>query len=158
VPENGNNSAAAGSLLLWLRSSRMPSVDPLEFRFAFGGSPQDLTITLSGAVDALGLKRLNDALVAEPQFGPGLMILVDVTRLDTSRLDEDALFAGVGPVVERDAVSPPRAVAIVVADAETLAKAVHYRAHLGGSASRRRIFTDRDEAIAWLRKERGPIH
>jgi len=132
----------------------MPSADPLEFTFAFGGSPQDLTITLSGAVDALGLKRLNDALVADPRFGPALAILVDVTRLDTSRLDQDELFTGVGPVVERDSFAPPRAVAIVTSDAETFAKAVHYRAHLGGSASRRRVFTDRDEALAWLEEER----
>ena len=132
----------------------MPPVDPFEFTLVFGGSPQDLTITLTGTVDALGLKRLNDALVAEPQFGPGLTILVDVTRLDTSRLDEDELFTGVGPVVERDSFAPPRAVAIVTSDAETFAKAVHYRAHLGGSSSRRRVFTDRDEALAWLREER----
>lgn len=132
----------------------MPSVDPFEFTFAFGGDPQDLTITLSGAVDAPGLKRLNDALVADPQFRPGLAILVDVTALDTSRLDEDELFTGVGPVVERDAGSPPRAVAIVVSDDETFAKAVHYRAHLGGSSSRRRIFTDRGDALAWLETQR----
>jgi hypothetical protein len=130
----------------------MPSSDPLEFAFAFGGDPQDLTITMRGAVDALGLKRLNDALVADPRFRPGMAILVDVTELDTSRLDETQLFVGVGPVVERDAAAPPRAVAIVASDAETFAKAIHYRAHLGGSASRRRVFTDRDEALAWLRE------
>jgi len=132
----------------------VPSVDPLEFTFAFGGVPQDLTITLSGAVDAPGLKRLNDALVGDPRFGPGLLILVDVSGLDTSRLDEDELFTGVGPVVERDSVAPPRAVAIVAADAETFTKAIHYRAHLGGSSSRRRVFTDRAEALAWLQGER----
>jgi hypothetical protein len=81
-----------------------------------------------------------------------MAILVDVTGLDTSRLDETQLFVGVGPVVERDAAAPPRAVAIVASDAETFAKAIHYRAHLGGSASRRRVFTDRDEALAWLRE------
>jgi hypothetical protein len=132
----------------------MPSVDPLEFEFAFGGDPQDLTITLRGTVDAAGLKRLNDALVGDPQFGPGLVILVDVTALDTSRLGEDELFVGVGPVVERDATALPRAVAIVASDAETVAKAMHYRAHLGGSSSRRRVFTDRDEAVAWLQEAR----
>ncbi len=87
---------------------------PLEFAFAFGGGPQDLTITMSGAVDALGLKRVDDALAADPQFRPGL--------------------------------------AIVASDADTFAKTVHYRAHLGGSASRRRVFTNRDEALAWLRE------
>jgi hypothetical protein len=133
----------------------VPSVDPFEFTFAFGGSPQDLTITLTGAIDAAGLRRLNDALVADPQFAPELLLLVDVTGLDTSRLDADELFVGVGPVVERDAIAPPRAVAIVAEDAETVAKAIHYRAHLGGSSSRRRVFTDRASALAWLAEERG---
>jgi hypothetical protein len=132
----------------------MPPADPLEFAFVFGGDPQDLTITMRGAVDAAGLRRLNDALIADPRFRPEMAILVDVTGLDTSQLDEEELFAGVGPVVERDASAPPRAVAIVAPDAETFAKAVHYRAHLGGSASRRRVFMDRDEALAWLRESR----
>jgi hypothetical protein len=132
----------------------MPPANPLEFTLVFGGDPQDLTITMRGTVDAAGLKRLNDALVADPQFRPEMAILVDVTGLDTSRLDEDELFAGVGPAVERDASAPPRAVAIVAPDAATFAKAVHYRAHLGGSASRRRVFMDRDEALAWLRESR----
>jgi hypothetical protein len=133
----------------------MPSADPLEFALAFGGDPQDLTITLRGTVDAPGLKRLNDALVADPRFGPGLVMLVDATELDTSRLSEDELFVGVGPVVERDASALPRAVAIVASDGETFAKAIHYRAHLGGSSSRRRVFTDRDQALAWLREARS---
>jgi hypothetical protein len=127
------------------------AAEPFDFVFTFGGDPQDLTVTMSGSLDAHGLHRLNHALMDDPRLRPGMAILVDLTGVDTSRLDEDELVTGVGPVHERDSLAPPRAVAIVATDPASFEKATHYRAHLGGSASHRRVFTDEAEALAWLR-------
>jgi hypothetical protein len=122
----------------------------LEFVFVFGGDPQDLTVTLSGTLDARGLWELNQALMADPRLTPGMRILVDLGDVDASPLDDDELFVGVGPVHERDSMAPPRAVAIIASDPATFDRAVHYRAHLGGSASRRRVFASRADGLAWL--------
>jgi hypothetical protein len=124
--------------------------EPLAFGFVFGGDPQDLTVTLSGSLDARGLSQLNRALIADARLKPGMRILVDLAGVDTSPLDDDELFVGVGPVHERDAMAPPRAVAIIARDPASFERAVHYRAHLGGSTSRRHVFANRADALAWL--------
>ena len=126
----------------------------MRYTFVFGGEPQDLTIVLSGEATAAGLSRLNDDLRADDLFRAGLAILVDVSELDVSALTLDALELAAAPVVERDAAAPPRAVAIVAPDPDVLARAAHYRAFLGGSASRRRAFASTEAAVAWLREQR----
>ena len=126
----------------------------MEFSLDFGGFPQDLTITLRGVADALGARRLATDLAADPRFRPGLLILVDVTDLDTATVDDNELYADATAFIERDAAAAPGAVAIVAPDGDTFIKATHYRAYLGGSKSRREVFIDREDAIAWLRSQR----
>jgi hypothetical protein len=126
----------------------------MRYTFDFGGDPQDLTIVISGRATPLDLHRLNDDLRSDRRFRPGLVILVDVSELDVSALTLDALEVAAAPIAERDAVAPPLAVAIVAPSPEVLARAAHYRAFLGGSASNRRAFTSTDEATAWLHDQR----
>jgi hypothetical protein len=126
----------------------------MAYTLAFGGDPQHLTITLSGRADTAGLHRLNADLIADPRFRAGLAILVDVSELDVSDLSPEALAAVVGPVVERDWRAPPLAVAIVAPDLETFETANLYRAHLGGSRSRRQVFSNHEQATEWLEAQR----
>ena len=131
----------------------MPS--EMTFTLTFGGDPQDLTITLAGHADRLGLHRLNAALSADARYEPGLAVLVDAAALDTSHLTDEALADAAGLIVERDWQTEPLAIAIVAPDAETFATAARYRAHLGGSRSRRQVFSNEADATAWLREQRG---
>jgi hypothetical protein len=126
----------------------------MSFELAFGGDPEDLTITLSGRADSAGLEQLDAALRADPRFKPGLAILVDVSKLDASGLTQESLVDASELVLLRDWAARPLAVAIVAPDPATFATAAHYRAHLGGTRSRRRVFTNVTEASAWLREER----
>jgi hypothetical protein len=127
----------------------------MSFELAFGGDPEDLTITLSGRADSAGLEQLNAALQADPRFKPGLAILVDVSRLDASGLTQASLIDASELVLLRDWSARPLAVAIVAPDPATFATAAHYRAHLGGTRSRRRVFADATDADAWLRQQRA---
>jgi hypothetical protein len=126
----------------------------MRYTFDFGGEPQDLTIVISGHATPLDLHRLNDDLRSDRRFRAGLVILVDASDLDVSALTLDALEVASAPIAERDAVAPPLAVTIVATDPEVLARAAHYRAFLGGSASHRRAFTSADEATGWLHEQR----
>jgi hypothetical protein len=126
----------------------------MTFSFTFGGEPQDLTITLTGRADTRSFKRLNDELTGDPRFRAGLAILVDTSELDVSGLTPDAIEVITEPVVERDWSALPLAAAIVAPTEATSATAALYRAFLGGSRSRRRIFASHAEAKAWLREQR----
>ena len=121
-----------------------------EIEFQDGTGPADVEITLSGALDPVDFRRFTETLNADPRFRAGLIMLVDVTGLDTSDVTSNRLQALSEPVIERDWTYPPRVVAIVAPDPQTLAAARAYRAHLGGSKSNRHIFTTRAEAVAWL--------
>ena len=129
--------------------------EPLVFELTFGAESDHVTVTGSGTLDAQGLRRIGRALLEDPRLRPGMTVLVDLAEVDASPLDnEDELFLAVGPIQERDALAPPRAVAIVAADPATFERAVRYRAHLGGSTSRRRVFASTAEALAWLSEQR----
>src|SRR5262249_22259671 len=126
----------------------------MSFRLAFGGDPQDLVIPLSGRADPAGLSRLDDELRADPRFKPGLAILVDLSELDASGLTSEVLAETTERVLQRDWFAQPLAVAIVAPDPQTFATAALYRAHLGGTRSRRRVFTNAADATTWLREQR----
>lgn len=127
----------------------------MSFEFAFGGDPHDLVITLTGRADAYGLQQLDAALRADARFRPGLTILVDVTALDASGLTQESLVGATELVLQRDWLAQPLAVAIVATDPATFATAALYRAHLGGTRSRRRVFNSATDAEAWLREQRS---
>lgn len=125
----------------------------MEFRIDFGGDPQDVTLTLSGEPDVATVSRCNRAFVSDDRFRPGLAILVDCTQLATDP-DENALELLAPPVVERDWSHPPLAVAFVTSSKQTSEQLALWRAHLGGSSSRRQIFTSHEAAVDWLEQQR----
>ncbi|HEY8107744.1 MAG TPA: hypothetical protein VIC70_03515 [Gaiellaceae bacterium] len=126
----------------------------MDYAIEFGGDPQDVTITLSGVATPVDFRSFIEARVLDPRFRTDMVILVDASRLDTSEMSSEALGAAMEPMIERDWHQPPLAVAIVAADARTLADAALTRARLGGRRSRRAVFTSHEEAIDWLRAQR----
>jgi hypothetical protein len=88
----------------------------MEYVIEFVTEPAGVILTTNGRADLAVFERMNDELLADPHFVPGMPILVDHTDLDTQALStEDAV--AIGRSVERlrsKLGSSP--VAIVVAD------------------------------------------
>lgn len=111
-------------------------------------------MTLSGAVDARGLRALVADLMAHPDYQAGMLILVDLSDLDTSSISVRE-YESVGDVISgRDHRFPAKAIAIVAPDTRTFDDAVWHRAYVGGSKSGREVFRSRDDAAAWLDRQR----
>jgi hypothetical protein len=125
----------------------------MEFSIEFGGDPQDVTITASGAADPAAFVLMSDRLMSDPRFRPGLMFLIDVSAVDVTELPQ----SDVEEIAELGSVNtwhyPPRAVAMVATNPLTLAQTQVAIAHMGGRKSGHRAFATRDEAISWLRDE-----
>lgn len=125
----------------------------MEFTIEFGGEPQDVTITTSGIADVEGSRRLSSALASDPRYCAGMLVLVDHSALEMSRLTDLDLERIAAGISESDWNLPPRAVAIVASNVETHIRAREAVAHLGGSLSNRRVFSSREEALGWLREQ-----
>jgi hypothetical protein len=126
----------------------------VEFVVEFGGETQDVTATVSGLADVAGLRELVRTVAGDERYRAGLLLLYELSALDMSRLSDRELERVTATVMERDWISQPRAVAIVAAG-KTVEIARIAIAHLGGSSSGRRLFTSRDDAVAWLATMRG---
>jgi hypothetical protein len=126
----------------------------VEYAIEFGGDPQDVTITQRGAADLRTLRQFNAELMGHPRYRGGMLILFENSSLDLSGLSDIELEQTAIDVIEREWNASPRAVAIIALDPETHARERQIVAHLGGSRSRRRIFTSREAAVAWLREQR----
>jgi hypothetical protein len=126
----------------------------MEFAIAFGGAPQDVAIILSGVATPEGFRRFNEARLSDERFRKGLVILLDASSLDTSQMSESMLQTAVEPMLERELIDPPLALAIVAPDARTFKDAIITRAHLGGQRSHRAVFASREEALFWLKGQR----
>jgi hypothetical protein len=81
-----------------------------------------------------------DRSLPSPASALGLKLLVDLSDLDTADLSDDGVENISAPMVERDWYYPPAAVTIIAPVPETLEAVRAYRAHLGGSKSKRHIF------------------
>ena len=126
----------------------------MEYTIEFGGDPQDVTITQWGTADLDSMRQFNADLTGDPRYRAGLLLLFENSSLDLSALSDTELEQTAIDVVERDWVAFPRAVAIVALDAQTHAREREIVAHLGGSRSRRRVFTSSEAAVSWLREQR----
>ena len=126
----------------------------MNYSLEFGGDPQDLTMTLTGAVDAPGIRALVEELVAHPEYRAEMLILADLTGLDTSSISQEE-YESVGDVIAgRDHRYPAKAIAIVAPAGRTFDDAVRHRAYVGGSKSHREVFRTREDATAWLAEKR----
>lgn len=126
----------------------------MEFTLDFDDDAKRLTVTLTGSVDSAGIDRFNQTLAADRRFRTGLTWLVDLTAA-TQDPPSDVItrVRTATTVLQRDWFHPPRAIAFVVADDDAVREAELWRAQLGGSHSRRKVFRSRDDAEAWLANE-----
>ena len=128
----------------------------MEFEIHFPTEgPADIEMSVSGVPTLADLERFNDALVSDPRFRAGLTMLVDVAGLESDGISTDELQTLSTPQVMRDWQYPPAAVAIVTPGGPSYDHLQRYRAHTGGSKSKRRVFSSRDEAIAWLEERKS---
>jgi hypothetical protein len=112
----------------------------VKFSIEFGGDPQDVTITASGAADPAGFASMNERLMSDPRFRPGLAYLIDLSGVDVTELPQ----ADAEQIAERGSENtwhyPPRAVAIVATSPRTLAQTAcdrpHGRTQVGPSSLR----------------------
>ena len=126
----------------------------MNYSLDFDGSPQDLTMTLTGAVDAPSIRAFIEEMVAHPEYRAGMLILVDLSDLDTSAITQEEYESVSDAISGRDHRFPARAIAIVAPDARTFDDAVRHRAYVGGSKSGREVFRSRNDATAWLAEQR----
>ncbi len=122
----------------------------MEYSLEFGGNPQDLTMTLTGALDTSSIRALVYELVAHPEYRAEMLILADLSGLDTSSITAEEYESVSHVIAGRDDRFPAKAIAIVAPDAGTFADALRHRAYVGGSKSQREVFRSREEATAWL--------
>lgn len=128
----------------------------MEFEVAFSddGRPADVEIVASGVPTPAEFAKLNEELLSDKRFRAGVTMLVDCTALDTSGMSDEDVQELTEPMVQRDWHFPPAAVAIVAPGDRVFEAARSYRAHLGGSRSRRQVFRNRADAEAWLAEQR----
>jgi hypothetical protein len=126
----------------------------VEFSIDFAGDPQDVTITASGAADTAGFAELDERLLADPRFRPGLAYLVDLSAVDADAIPQTDVERIAARGAETTWHYPPRAVAVVASNPKTLEQAQLAIAYMGGRKSNHRAFATRDEAVAWLREQR----
>jgi hypothetical protein len=121
-----------------------------EIKFTDGAAPADIEMAVSGVPTLEGLRLLNERLISDLRFRPGMTILVRLDELDASGLSGDAMQSLSESMAQRDWFYQPAASAIIAPDEATYNAARTFRAHLGGSMSNRQVFRSRAEALAWL--------
>jgi hypothetical protein len=126
----------------------------VNYSIEFGGDPQDLTMTLTGALEASEIRGFVAELVSHPKYREGMLILADLSGLNTSGVSVED-YEGISDVIAgRDHRFPAKAIAIVAPDSRTFDDAMRHRAYVGGSKSGREVFRSRDDATAWLARMR----
>jgi len=126
----------------------------VKYSLEFGGDPQDLTMTLTGAVDAAGIRAFVEELIAHPEYRAEMLILADLSGLNTSTITEEQYESVSDVIAGRDHRYPAKAIAIVAPGARTFSDAMRHRAYVGGSKSQREVFRTREDASAWLEQMR----
>ena len=111
-------------------------------------------MTLSGALDAREIHAFVAELVAHPDYRAGMLILADLSGLNTSGISVEDYEGVSGVIAGRDDRFPAKAIAIVAPDSRTFDDAMQHRAYVGGSKSGREVFRSRDDATAWLAAQR----
>jgi hypothetical protein len=124
----------------------------MEYRFEFGGSPQDVTVIASGVASVSGFSRLYESLCDQSRFEPGMLILLDMSEVDISAItpnEEREIGRGLAELRDR---CEGCAVAVVCRD--PLATALT-RAGVGGTADWIDVWVacSREEASAWLENQ-----
>jgi hypothetical protein len=123
----------------------------MEFQIEFADEPPHITVTTSGAVDADGMVRYREEILADPRFRPGKTILGDHTRLDTSAYTSEDFRRLAQRIARLDERIGASAIAMVVSSPANFGLSKMWQVFTEAEPSRLRAFYSRDEAIEWLR-------
>jgi len=126
----------------------------VNYSLEFGGDPQDLTMTLTGALDARSIRAFVEDLISHPEYRAGMLILADISGLNTSGVSLEEYESVSAVISGRDDRFPAKAIAIVAPPGRTYDDAMQHRAYVGGSKSGREVFRSRADAAAWLATRR----
>jgi hypothetical protein len=80
-------------------------------------------------------------------------MLVDLSEFENRPVTEAEADFTVNRIAERDWDYPPAAIAVVAGE-QAAHEMMLFRARLGGSHSRRQVFTSREDAVTWLATQR----
>ena len=123
----------------------------MDWTVEFGGGPADVTVKTSGDATVLGFETLNRELATDPRFASGSTVLVDNSELDYSTLSTNDM--------ERIARSANRLgeeiaglfVAILAPAGLAYGRTRQFEAFASQAPQQFMTFTDRDDALEWLR-------
>ena len=125
----------------------------MEFTIVWGGDPEDVSVVTSGDATAEALSAYSGAVLADPNYRPGLRVLVDHRRADLSRLTSDA-YARRAEQFARDRVDADgHRIAYVVASTVDFGVTRMAQGLAGGKLDAEmdwRVFRDIDQAREWL--------
>ncbi len=129
----------------------------MEYTIEFGGDPQDVTITTFGPASADGLTGFLMALVSDPRFRPGMLILADHLSLDPRTVSAAEVRAQAHVMIGLDERIGASKVAIVVPNALAFGWARMYQLSTTNTQVESRVFYSRSEGLAWLESLRPPL-
>jgi hypothetical protein len=125
----------------------------MEYRFEFGGSPQDVTVIASGVASVSAFSRLYENLCDQSRFEPGMLILLDMSEVDMSAIPlSEAPEIGRGLAEFQDRCE---GCAMAVVCRDPLTTALTRASDIGGAADWIDVWVacSREEASAWLESQ-----
>jgi hypothetical protein len=125
----------------------------MDYTIEFGGTPQDVTVATSGTATVDGIKGYLEDLVSDPRYRPGMVILMDHTRLDVSSLTANDMRAIASFAVYLGNRLGNPLIAHVSPTPSAFGVTRMTRTYAEEAASRSRVFYTRDAALAWLEEE-----
>lgn len=126
----------------------------MEYTIEFSGSPQDVTITTSGAASREGLVGFVQDLVDDPRYRPGMFVLVDHLALDATTITGDDIRAQAERVINLEEELGPCKLAIVVPTPLAFGYARMYELHTAETQIHSRVVYTRTDGLAWLDTKR----
>jgi hypothetical protein len=124
----------------------------MEYRFEFGGSPQDVAVIASGVASVSDFGRLYENLCDQSRFEPGMLILLDLTEVDMSAIPlSEAPDIGRGLAEFRDRCD---GCAMAVVCRDPLTSVLTRAGDIGGTDwIDVWVACSRDEASTWLQSQ-----
>ena len=125
----------------------------MEFAINFALTPEAAFLTTSGVARVEDFRQMNEALVGDPRFQPGMPILVDHTRLDASVLTATDIRAIGEFVATIGGRLGPSSIAVVVPDKLTFGFVRMGEMRANQPQLDVRIFYSLAEAREWLQNQ-----
>jgi hypothetical protein len=128
----------------------------MDYMIEFGGDPQDVTVTTSGQADLAAFEAMNEELMSDARFRPGMKILVDHSDLDVSALAKSEIQGIARSVSQAGDALGDASIAIVAPQTATFGVARQSASLANVPGLQVGIFGVRANALEWLRRGTAP--